>query len=253
MSQVKNFQFQVGPHLKEKSAKEVLFLFFTEVRKIALSKRVLKDLIEKGNLRVNGKVLRFSKHILGEQDQVLMSIPRSLLKEAEEDIDIAFELTNEHVLFEDKHLIFVNKPSGLPSAPSLDPKRDHMYAAVKRYLQKQSPKEEIYCGLHHRLDVDTSGVMVFTKKRSVNKGIGNQFEFRQLQKNYLAVSYKDAKPPEKSFWIDNYLGRDKVAAEKKQLRLPPSDCIIFTQNKDSLLDYMDIIAFIKHVVSIIIR
>lgn len=95
------------------------------------------------------------------------------------------ELTPSLILFEDDYLIVVNKPSGLPSQGTLDPSRDHCFAAVKRYLQAR--EADPYVGLHHRLDAQTSGVLLMTKSKAANASISEQFQKHTIRKTYVAI------------------------------------------------------------------
>src|SRR5438105_15532432 len=89
--------------------------------------------------------------------------------------DKTFELTADRILFEDDDLIIVDKPSGLPAQPTLDPARDNLFAAVGRFLSKRDGAGDPYIGVHQRLDRDTSGIVLFTKSRRVNTAIGELF------------------------------------------------------------------------------
>ena len=91
------------------------------------------------------------------------------------------------VLFEDDVIIVINKPDGIPSQATLDPHRDHCYAAVGRYLEKKAG-HPCYVGLHHRLDVMTSGALLLTKSQSVNASISEQFQSHTIQKSYIAIA-----------------------------------------------------------------
>ncbi|MDB4558645.1 RluA family pseudouridine synthase [Amylibacter sp.] len=83
------------------------------------------------------------------------------------------------VLFETEELIFVNKPSGLLSVPGRLP--EHQDNLLGRL---QGINDEIR--LIHRLDMDTSGVMVFAKTTQAQKEMNWQFERRSVKKIYLA-------------------------------------------------------------------
>ena len=72
-----------------------------------------------------------------------------------------FQITAKDILFEDEHLIAVNKPPFLPTQPTVDDARVNIYGALKKYLNS-------YVGLHHRLDRDTSGVILFSKTKEIN-------------------------------------------------------------------------------------
>lgn len=83
------------------------------------------------------------------------------------------------ILHEDHELVFVDKPSGLLSVPG---KGDHMADCMIARLRGAFP--EIL--LVHRLDLDTSGVMVFARTPHAQRHLGLQFEKRQTRKTYIA-------------------------------------------------------------------
>lgn len=101
----------------------------------------------------------------------------------------AVELSRKDILYEDDVIIVVNKPAGLPSQATLDPNRDHCYAAVRRYLART--EKSPYVGLHHRLDALTSGAILMTKSESVNASISAQFQNHTIVKTYCAVCAAD--------------------------------------------------------------
>lgn len=114
-----------------------------------------------------------------------------------------YQLTAQEILFEDQSLIVVNKPSGLPTQATLDPSRDHLFAAVARYLGPQA-----YVGLHHRLDVQTSGVVLFTKQRSANVGVSALFQTASVHKRYRVIAYGACGVPE-TFVLNKAIGELK--------------------------------------------
>jgi len=84
------------------------------------------------------------------------------------------------VLFEDDALLVTNKP------PFID--YDSFVAQVNMYLKRSRPKKFFpYLGQMHRLDRETSGILLFTKKKVANT-LADQFRDRRIKKLYLAVS-----------------------------------------------------------------
>ena len=108
------------------------------------------------------------------------------------------------VLFEDEWLIAVAKPAGLPSQPTLDPARASVESELKAFLKKRDGGDP-YLVLHHRLDRDTSGVLLFSKAPKANAGVGALFSEKTAQKIYHALCLLGAGCPEQ--WeVKNYLG-----------------------------------------------
>lgn len=112
-------------------------------------------------------------------------------------------------------------PAKFPTEKTIVTDRDNLHDAVVRYLWKKNPslRNPPYVGIMHRLDKDTSGVILFTKTREVNKAIFDMFDssklelnetseknYRPVQKTYIAV-VKDSVKIKESFTVKNFLGR----------------------------------------------
>ncbi len=94
-----------------------------------------------------------------------------------------------NILFEDEHFLAAEKPAGLPTQDTVDKSRPSFFSALKNQLQKERGNE-FYLSLHHRLDRDTSGVMIFAKTKEANTPLADLFKKHQIQKTYLAISKK---------------------------------------------------------------
>ncbi len=93
------------------------------------------------------------------------------------------------ILFEDTDLVAVNKPSGILSIPDrYDASKPNMFAMLKRI------HEEIF--IVHRIDRETSGILLFAKSAEAHKELNRQFEQRLVEKKYLAVVDGKVLPPE---------------------------------------------------------
>ena len=83
------------------------------------------------------------------------------------------------IIYQDKDILVVNKPSGLLSVPGRDPAhRDSIYARILA----DSPNAQVV----HRLDMSTSGVIVFALRRNAEKELKRQFRDRETKKTYFA-------------------------------------------------------------------
>ena len=88
------------------------------------------------------------------------------------------------IVFEDEHLLVIDKPAGV-SSQAADPTRpDDAPARVARFLDEAG--RDSYLGVHQRLDRDTSGLVLFTRRREANPAIAKQFEGRTVKKIYIA-------------------------------------------------------------------
>lgn len=84
------------------------------------------------------------------------------------------------ILFEDADVVAVDKPEGLAAIPERRPQGDSLLEA----LQAQR-EEKLF--IVHRIDKDTSGVMVFARNAQAHRFLNQQFEARQVEKTYLAL------------------------------------------------------------------
>jgi 23S rRNA (cytosine1962-C5)-methyltransferase len=90
------------------------------------------------------------------------------------------DFRKEHVLHEDEDIIVVHKPAGVPSQAADPDRPDDLVMRVRAFLGGK------YLGVHQRLDKDTSGAVLFTKRPDVNARIAEQFENRKVKKRYIA-------------------------------------------------------------------
>jgi len=110
------------------------------------------------------------------------------------------------VLFEDDDLLAISKPPGMLSQQSLDKKRPHVTGWIEKELGLKT-------FLHHRLDKDTSGVLVLGKSKRVNAGLTEIFREHQLTKIYWALSRPQG--PSGDFNVINHIA--PVRGEGKKL------------------------------------
>ncbi len=90
------------------------------------------------------------------------------------------------IIFEDSHIIVVNKPSGIPSNTLADSSVDH--PSMEEQMARLSAPNSTY--LLHRLDVGTSGVLLFARSKEAFEEMRNLFRLKQIKKHYWAWSEK---------------------------------------------------------------
>lgn len=100
--------------------------------------------------------------------------------------DVYSKKMKVEIIYEDEAIIAVNKPSGTPSVPGLDGRM-----SIQEWLENQypdSPEREAGKKIEavHRLDMDTSGIMIFAKTEDAAINIRKQFEEHTVQKTYMA-------------------------------------------------------------------
>ena len=138
-------------------------------------------LIQEGNVTVNGESVK-RNHKLREGDRVEWAIPEPVSSELlPEDIPLA-------VLYEDEHMIVINKPAGLVVHPAAGNETGTLVNALLHHCTDLAGiGGEKRPGIVHRLDKDTSGVMVVAKTGAALNELARQFKARETEKEYLAI------------------------------------------------------------------
>ncbi len=158
----------------------------------AISRSAARKLIEGGAVYVNKKRCQKNSKMLSAGDKVRVMEQSEAVKDREE-----FQFTADRILFEDKDIIVVNKPPFLPSHETIDSSRHHLVTALTTFLAARDKilPARVYLGIHHRLDVNTSGAILFTKRREANAAVAQAFQNREVQKTYLALSLGELPEP----------------------------------------------------------
>ncbi len=91
------------------------------------------------------------------------------------------------IVFEDEHLFVINKPEGMLVHPSHREKTGTILNALSFHANRDSPSRHIRPGLVHRLDKDTSGLLVASKSVRAHAKLATQFEKKKVEKRYLAL------------------------------------------------------------------
>ncbi len=131
-------------------------------------------------------------------------------------------IDSSSIIFEDEDLIIVNKPPRLPTQPTLDPSRANLFQSVKSFLKKRSGQEDVYLGLHHRLDRDTSGLVLFTKTERANAPVGALFQEHRIQKTYQAIGFRalidqvDSFENTQEYQVKNFLAEVAKVNQKRK-------------------------------------
>jgi len=183
-----------------------------------ITKSLVRKCIIAGAVYLNNKRVKIASKGLKPQARIDIYLDIKKIKNKTFFKHENFEITDSHILYRDDFLLAVNKPAGLPTQPTLDDARENLFEAVKKYLFKNSKGQPIYCGLHHRLDRDTSGVVVFTLKKEINPFFANIFKEKKIHKTYQALSYQNIKTPvnvSKNWIIRNFLGEKPGPGKRK--------------------------------------
>ncbi len=96
---------------------------------------------------------------------------------------------HERIVYEDDDVIVIDKPVNVSTHAPDAGRTDDAYSRLRAALAERggTASDDVYLGIHQRLDRDTSGVLLFTRRKSANAGVAAEFEGRHVKKTYLAV------------------------------------------------------------------
>lgn len=148
-----------------------------------VSRTYLQKLIRDGAVTVNDKVSKQPSYTLRSGDRVCLTIPNSRPLETLQPESIPLD-----ILYEDNHLIVLNKPAGMLVHPASSVNVGTLVNALLAHCTDLSGIGGVERpGIVHRLDKDTSGVLVVAKTDVVHRELSEQFEKHTITRQYVAV------------------------------------------------------------------
>jgi 23S rRNA pseudouridine1911/1915/1917 synthase len=168
---------------------------------IELSRKAVQRLVVSGSVSMDGRVRTFPSATVVTGSRLVCDLDRDGHRHrgpgraGRPDADraaatpVVTALGEDVVRYEDDWIIVVDKPAGLPTHATIDPGRPHLHGLVAELLARRdgAGDERPYLAVHHRLDRDTTGLVLFAKDRSANAALAEAFAGRQVVKEYLAV------------------------------------------------------------------
>lgn len=185
-----------------------------------LTRSIIKKQIETGNVFVNGTIEYKPNYKVKTGDNIICKF---VLPDKATNI-IKPEKIKLDIIYEDEHLIVVNKPIGMVVHPATSNWSGTLLNALMyRYSELATTGDSLRQGLIHRLDKDTSGLILVSK---TNEGLwyySKLFSDRKVEKKYLAVVKGNfiSKIGDTKLEIENYIGRNQ-SNRRKFTKVPPS-------------------------------
>ncbi|MBC8287065.1 MAG: RluA family pseudouridine synthase [Nitrospinae bacterium] len=191
------------------SSRERLDVFLS-AQQAEISRSRLKKLIIEGRVTVNG-VVRPVGYKISEGDLITVQVPTPV------PLDTVAEPIPLNIVFEDEYLLALDKPAGIVVHPAPGHYTGTLVNALLHHCKDLSGIGGVERpGIVHRLDKDTSGLVMVAKTESAHKNLSAQFKKREIRKEYLAIVKGNVKKDEGS--IHAAIGRHKVHRKKMDTR-----------------------------------
>lgn len=196
------------------------------------SRARIQGLIADGFVSVNGVPARKTGQILEDGDDIEVRIPPPVPSGL-----VAEEIPLD-IIFENDDLIVVNKPAGMVVHPAAGHASGTLVNAVLGYdpdLEGIGGEERP--GLVHRLDKETSGLIILAKNERAHNWLQDQFRMRKVEKTYLALV--DGKPPTPAGRVEAPIGRDP--SHRKKMAIVSSG-----KGREAVSEYKTLESFKQH-------
>ena len=179
-------------------------------REPEISRSSLQRLIELGRIRVNDQVVKSSQKVK-PGDSITMDVPQP------GHLEVNGKSRHLDILFEDTVLLVLNKPAGIVVHPTSGNWSGTLVNGLLAHFQQTSKGQpsihgKVHPGLVHRLDKQTSGIMVVAKTDLAHRALASQFEQHTITRAYEALTW--GVPDKDSGVINLAIGRDNKNHKK---------------------------------------
>lgn len=166
-----------------------------------ISRNKLQKAIKDGFVKVNDQQIK-PNHKIHPHDVVTIALP-----EPPRDTEVVPEDISLNIVFEDEHLLIVNKSAGMVVHPAYQNWAGTLVNALAYHFQNlpEMKGNEGRPGLVHRIDKDTSGLLVIAKTELAMAGLAKQFFDHSIERSYLALVWGEPEPEKGT--INVHLGR----------------------------------------------
>jgi 23S rRNA pseudouridine1911/1915/1917 synthase len=196
------------------------------------SRSRIQGLIENSCVDVNGQPAKKAGQTLEKGSDVIVRIPAPVPTAL-----VAEEIPLD-VIFENDDLIVVNKPAGMVVHPAAGHSSGTLVNAVLGYEPDiEGIGGEERPGVVHRLDKETSGLILMAKNERAHRWLQDQFRLRKVEKTYLALV--DGKPPTPAGRVEAFIGRDPKQRKKMAI-------VSEKKGREAISEYKTLESFNKH-------
>lgn len=196
----------------------------------SLSRSFIQKLIKTGNVKVQGEIILKSSKKIKENEEVEVLFP------SPKKMEITPEPIPIKIIYEDEDLAVIEKPPFLSVHPGAGMSEATLVHGLLYHLKELSSISGVERpGIVHRLDKNTSGLMVIAKNDRSHQNLSKQFSSRKVEKEYIALVYGIVK--EDFFTVDAPIGRKK--RERKKMGLS-------SKGKKAITDFKVIKRYYPH-------
>ena len=188
----------------ENSTNERIDSYLSNVTEVDLTRAKVQSLIKTGNILVNGKSVKNSYKV-NDGDEIDITY-------VEEDLDVKGEDIPLNIVYEDEDVLVINKESGMVVHPSLGNTSGTLVNALINYSKLSTINGDFRPGIVHRIDKDTSGLLVVAKNDKAHLFLSDELKEHKIKRKYVALVHGVIKFDKGT--VDAPIGRDKNDRKK---------------------------------------
>ena len=210
---------EINIYVNEEDNERLDFYVASELNDV--SRSYIKKLINEERIFVNDRIKKAS-YLVKEGDRILVNLPEpKRLELTPQDIPI-------EIVYEDEHLAVINKPQGMVVHPAPGNYDKTLVNALLYHLDALSSINGIIRpGIVHRLDKDTSGLLVVAKSDLAHRGLSDQLKTHSVKREYIALVHFNLKDDMGT--INEPIGRD--TRDRKKM------AVTYKNSKDAITHY----------------
>lgn len=187
-----------------------------------LTRSYIKKLIDDGNILIDKHSVKKSGYRLKGTEKIVVNIPN------DRELEVVAENIPLDIVYEDAHLVIINKDAGVVVHPAQGNYTGTLVNAIMYHIKDLSTiNGVIRPGIVHRLDKDTTGLIIIAKNDTTHLKLTDMFKNKEIEKKYICICkgrFKD-----KTGRIENNIGRDKKDRKKMT--------VVFRDGKKAITNY----------------
>ena len=175
--------------------------------KSELTRTYIQELIQNGNILVNGKTVKTSYKVNGD-DEIQINIPES------KPLEVIAQDMSLDIVYEDSDIIMINKPKGMVVHPAHGNYDNTLVNGILAHCKDNLSgiNGVIRPGIVHRIDKDTTGILVIAKNDKAHQSLAEQFKQHTINRIYVALVKGNIEETEGT--VDMPIARSKVDRKK---------------------------------------
>ena len=211
--------------IKSKSKEKRIDTFLQSTIK-SLSRTRLKNLIKEGNLQINNKIIKEPSKQVNVNDEIFLKTPEPYK------VEIVPYKKKLNIAYEDDDLIVINKPAGMVVHPGAGNYTKTLANALLHHTRNNLSNigGRLRPGIVHRIDKDTSGLIVVAKNDNAHLNLSEQFSNHTIKRKYEALIWGSLRPLAGKI-------KEKIARSKKNRKLME---VSYSKGKSATTNYKTI-------------